>query len=151
MACSLGALALLAGCGAEEHANDPRPPVPVQVSVSITRDGVSTQPAAVGIGPDRSQQAPQNRNVPQPDTGSNGPLDVVFLVANLTDFDSQLEIKGPKDTTSGPMVANGNGTYHVNLPTGVYTISAADIPSAKPARLTVGPYRASSQNDLLLP
>jgi hypothetical protein len=152
VACALGVLALVGvGCGAQEHPNDPRPPVPTRVSVSITRDAVTVLPAAIGIGSDRTQQVPQNQGVPQPDTDGNTPLNVVFVAANLTDFDSQLEIKGPKDATSGPMVANGNGTYQVNLPTGVYTISAGDIPSAKPARLAVGPYRASSENDLLLP
>ena len=30
-------------------------------------------------------------------------------------------------------------------------ISAADIPGAKPAKLVVGPYRTSSENDVLLP
>ena len=49
------------------------------------------------------------------------------------------------------MVANGNGSFQVNLPTGVYTIGAADIPDATPTRLAIGPYRASSENDVLLP
>ena len=49
------------------------------------------------------------------------------------------------------MFANGNGTFQLDLPTGIYTISAADVPTARPARLAVGPYRASSQNDVLLP
>ena len=30
-------------------------------------------------------------------------------------------------------------------------ITAADIPGARPGKLVVGPYRASSQNDVLLP
>jgi len=34
---------------------------------------------------------------------------------------------------------------------GIYTVSAADVPSAKPAKLVVGPVRTSSQNDVLLP
>ncbi len=152
MACGLGVLALAgAGCGAQEHANAPRPPAPTRVSVSITRDAVTVQPTAIGIGPDRTQQIPQNQRVPQPDTDGNVPLNVVFVAANLTDFDSHLEIEGPKNATSGAMVANGNGSFQVNLPTGVYTIGAADIPGAAPARLAIGPYRASSENDVLLP
>jgi hypothetical protein len=152
VACALGALALAGvGCGAQEQANAPRPPAPTRVSISITRDAVTVLPAAIGIGSDRTQQVPQNQGAPQPDTDGGAPLNVIFVAANLTDFDSQLEIKGPKNTASGAMVANGNGTYQVNLPTGVYTIGAADIPSARPARLAVGPYRASSENDVLLP
>jgi hypothetical protein len=151
MACSVVVLAFLAGCGAQKHANDPRPPAPTRVSVSITRDALTVQPIAIGVGPAHTQQIPQNRRVPQPNTDGKAPLNVVFVVANLTDFDSRLEIRGPRDAASGPMVANGNGSYQVNLPTGIYTLAAADIPSARPAHLLVGPYRASSENDVLLP
>jgi hypothetical protein len=30
-------------------------------------------------------------------------------------------------------------------------VAAADVPGARPGKLVVGPYRASSQNDVLLP
>ncbi len=151
-ACALAALALAGvGCGAQEHANDPRPGVSTRVSVSITRDAITVKPAIIGIGPDRTQQIPQNQNVPQPNTDGKAPLNVVLVAANLTDFNSRLVIRGPRDATSGPMVANGNGSFQLGLPTGIYTISAADIPTARPARLAVGPYRASSKNDVLLP
>ena len=49
------------------------------------------------------------------------------------------------------LVANGNNSMLASLPTGEYKVSAADIPSAKAVSFTVGPYRSSSQNDLLLP
>jgi hypothetical protein len=39
----------------------------------------------------------------------------------------------------------------VELPAGSDTIAAAGMPGARPAHLTVGRYRASSQNDVLLP
>jgi hypothetical protein len=148
----LGALALTAaGCGVETHANEQRPSPPTRVSVTITRDAVTVRPGGIGFGPERTQQIPQNQPHPQPPIRTNGPLTVVFVAANLTNFDSHLEIRGPRDATSGPLVANGNGTYQADLPTGVYRIGAADIPSARPAKLAVGPYRASSQNDVLLP
>ena len=60
-------------------------------------------------------------------------------------------INGPKDAVSGPLVANGNGSLLTSLPAGVYRVSAADVPSAKPVRFAVGSYRTSSENDLLLP
>jgi hypothetical protein len=151
MATALGALAILAGCGAQERTNDPRPSPPVRVSVSIGPDAVTVEPAAIGLGPDRTQQIPQNQNSPQPPIRTNAPLTVAFVSANLTDFDTRLEVRGPRDTTSGLLVANGNGTLLTDLPTGVYVVTAADIPSAKPGRLAIGPYRASSQNDVLLP
>jgi hypothetical protein len=150
--CALAALALLAaGCGAEESANEPRPQPPTRVSVTITPRAITVQPARIAIGPEPTQQIPQNQHAGQPPVHTKRPLDVVLVTANLTDFDSKLELRGPKDVVSGPLVANGNGSLQATLPTGVYEVSAADIPSAKPVRFTVGPYRSSSQNDVLLP
>ena len=150
--CALSALALLAaGCGAQEHANDPRPQPPTRVSVAITPRAITVQPPRIGIGPEPSQQIPQNQHAAQPQVRSKAPLDIVFVAANLTDFDSRLEVRGPKDVKSGALVANGNGSLQTALPTGVYTVRAADIPGAQPVRFTVGPYRSSSENDLLLP
>lgn len=147
-----GALALgAAGCGTQGHANDPRPQVATRVSVTVTTKKVTVQPEAIGRGPEKTQQIPQNYHAAQPPIKTNKPLTVVFVAANLTDFPTHLEIHGPKSSTSGPLVANGGGTLQVDLPTGAYTLSAADIPSARPAKLAIGPYRASSKNDVLLP
>jgi hypothetical protein len=149
---ALGALALAAaGCGAESHPNDPRPQVPLHVSVSITAKAVTVRPAAIGVGGARSQQIPQNQNHAQPPIHTKAPVDVVFVAANQTRLDSRLEIRGAKDASSGTLYANSPGTFQTQLPTGSYVIGAADIPSARPGKLVVGPYRASSQNDILLP
>jgi hypothetical protein len=148
----VGALGLASlGCGAEEHANVPRPSPPVRVSVAIHNDSITVTPSTVAIGTEKSQLIEQNESQPQPGIDTDVPLTVVFVSANLTRTDSRLEIRGPKDVTSGPLVANGNGSYQTALPTGRYTVAAADIPGAKPAGFLVGPYRASSQNDVLLP
>lgn len=152
MGACVGALGLAAlGCGAEEHANTPRPAAPVRVSVAISEESITVTPSKIGIGEERHRQIEQNQDHSQPDIRTNEPLTVVFVSANLTRTDSKLEIHGPKDFTSGSLVANGNGSYRAGLPTGSYTVSAADIPGSKPAKLLVGPYRASSQNDVLLP
>ncbi len=150
--CALAALALAtAGCGAEESANEPRPQPPTRVSVTVTPGAITVQPSRVAIGPEPKQQIPQNQHASQPQVRSKAPVDVVFVTANLTDFDSKLEVRGPKNVKSGALVANGNNSLLALLPTGVYRVSAADIPGAKPVRFTVGPYRSSSENDLLLP
>jgi hypothetical protein len=150
--CVLGAIALAAiGCGSQEHPNEPRPQPPTRVSVTITPRAITVQPPRIAVGPEPTQQIPQNQHAGQPPVRSNAPLDVVLTAANMTNFDSKLELRGPKDAISGPLVANGNGSMLASLPTGVYKVSAADIPSAKPVRFTVGPYRSSSQNDVLLP
>jgi hypothetical protein len=109
------------------------------------------QPPRIAFGPEPSQQIPQNQHAGQPRIRSNAPLDVVFVAANLTGSDSKLQLRGPKDATSGPLVANGNGSFQASLPTGAYTVRAAGIPGAKPVSFMIGPYRSSSQNDVLLP
>ena len=149
--CALVLALVAAGCGTEESANEPRPQPPTRVSVTITPRSITVQPARIAIGPEPTQQIPQNQHAGQPPIRSNEPLDVVFVTANLTDFDSKLEIQGPRNVASGALVANGNGSLQTSLPTGVYRLSAADIPAAKAARFAVGPYRTSSQNDVLLP
>lgn len=152
MAGVIGALTLAAvGCGAEERTNDPRPQVASRVSITIGPGSITVQPRAVGTGPDKYQQIPQNQNHSQPPIRTNEPQTVVFVVANQTRFDSRLEISGPMDASSGPMVASSPSSFQTELPTGAYTIRAADIPGAGSARFAVGPYRASSENDVLLP
>ncbi|HEV7769709.1 MAG TPA: hypothetical protein VGO66_03505 [Solirubrobacterales bacterium] len=152
MACAIGALTLAGiGCGAVERTNDPRPQVPSRVSVRIGPNSITVQPRAIGVGPDKTQQIPQNQNEAQPPIRTNAEQTVVFVITNQTDSDTQLEIRGPKDAGSGPIVANGPASFQTELPTGAYTISAADIPGADSAPLAIGPYRASAQNDVLLP
>ncbi len=150
--CVVVALGLVAaGCGAEEHPNEPRPQPPTRVSITVTPKTITVQPPRIAFGPEPSQQIPQNQHAAQPQVKSKAPVDVVFVSANLTDFDSKLEVRGPKNVKSDALVANGNNSLLASLPTGVYRVSAADIPGAKPVRFTVGPYRSSSENDLLLP
>ncbi len=151
--CALGAVALVvAGCGVESHPNGPRPQPPTRVSVAISDGAITVQPPRIAIGPEPTQQIPQNQHAGQPRVDSDRPLNVVFVAANLTGVDSHLQVQGSgKDLTSKPLYRNNNVTMQAILPTGVYRISAADLPSAKPAKLVVGPYRTSSQNDVLLP
>jgi hypothetical protein len=149
---AFAALALIvAGCGAQSHPNEQRPQVALRVSVTITPKAVTVLPTRIGFGPDRTQQIPQNQNHAQPPIKTKAPLTTVIVTANQTTTDSHLELRGPRDASSGPILANSPGTMQTALPTGTYTIAAADIPGARPGKLTVGPYRASSQNDVLLP
>ena len=143
-------LALVAGgCGAESHPNEPRPAVPTRVSVVIGAHGVIVRPGVVGTGPEKHQQLPQNQNHPQPEIKTQAPMDVVFVTANQTGKVAKLEIHGPKSTTSAPIGANSPGTFSAELPTGRYTVAVSG--GGPSATLKVGPYRASSENDLLLP
>jgi hypothetical protein len=148
-----------AGCGAESHPNEPRPAVPTRVSVTIGKGGIVVQPTSVGMGPEKHQQLPQNQNHPQPNIKTRAPLNVVFVTANQTGKSSKLVIRGPRKTTSPQINANSPGTFAAELPTGKYTITVNDggggdaqsLRTAPTATFKVGSYRASSQNDLLLP
>jgi hypothetical protein len=156
-ACAFGALAvaaalLAAGCGVEEHANEPRPQPSTRVSIAVGEDEITVQPARIAVGPEPSQQIPQNVDADQPQVRSNAPVEVVLVAANLTDVDSRLELRGGStNASSKPLVANGAITLQAQLTTGVYSVRAAGLPGTKPGRLVVGPYRTSSENDLLLP
>ena len=151
-----GALAALvlalvgAGCGAESHPNEPRPAVPIRVSVTIGENGIVVKPSTIAMGPEKHQQLPQNQDHPQPNIKTQAPVAVVFVTANQTGTDSKLVIHGPRNATSAPIIANSPGTFAAELPTGSYTIAAPGV-SGSPATLKIGPYRASSKNDLLLP
>ena len=109
-------------------------------------------PSRIALGPEKSKLIQQNRTPGAARDRHRRAAHVVF-VSRQPDPDSTPSSRSaaPKDATSGLLVANGNGSYQTALPTGLYTVSAADIPGAKPAKLVVGPYRASSQNDVLLP
>jgi hypothetical protein len=147
----IGAAALLIGCGESRHANEQRPQVSTRVSVTINPDEVIVQPGKIAFGPEKYKQIPQNQNHPQPPIKTRKPLDVTLVTANQTTKDTHLKIRGDKEAESGTIYAHSPGTYGVELPTGSYTIYAVGMPQARPAHLTVGSYRASSQNDVLLP
>ena len=148
----LAAAVAAAGCGPETHANDPRPALPIEVTINITERAIQVQPDAIGTSKDNTTSISQNEGVPEPENSPEEPAVVVFTTVNTTDTDTALEIRGgDSDLRSGPIVAHGNNSYKVALATGEYTIEAADIPAAEAADFTVGPLRISSQNDLLLP
>ena len=154
IAALIGTAALLIGCGESRHANNQRPQVSTRVSVVINPDQVIVQPLKVGMGPEKFQESPQNQNYPEPPLkNAKGPLDVTFVAANQTGTDAQLKIKGGAGSgiESETVFANSPGSFQLDLPTGNYTITAVGVPDAKAAHLKVGPYRASSQNDVLTP
>ena len=116
----------VAGCGRSDFKNDPRPPVPAEVSVKIAKDGVAVSPREFGAGL------------------------VNFTIANLTTDPGTLAIHGPVSAGSSEIPPAGTGTVKVEMKTGNYEASVSGI-AARPFSFTVGPERASGQNDLLLP
>jgi hypothetical protein len=147
----IGAISLLAGCGESRHANEQRPSGSTRVSVTINPEEVIVQPTAIGVEAEKFQEIPQNQDHPEPPLETKAPLDVVFVAANQTPTDTKLKIRGAKEAESETVFARSPGTFQVSLPAGSYTVSVAGMPEARPGHLTVGRYRASSQNDVLTP
>ena len=117
---------VVAGCGSDDFKNDPRPPIPAEVSVKIAKDGVAVSPKEFGAGI------------------------VNFTIANLTTEPGTLAIQGPVDADSSEIPPTGTGTIKVAMKTGSYEASVSGI-AARPFSFTVGPERPSGQNVLLLP
>jgi hypothetical protein len=152
MVAALVGAALLAGCGESRHANEQRPQVSTRVSVTIGPKELIAQPGRVGFGAERTQQIEQNEDHPQPPIKTDKPLELIVVAANQTATDTELKISGPgTNAESDTVYAHSPGAFGFDLPAGDYTISAVEMPKARPAHLTVGSYRASSQNDVLLP
>jgi hypothetical protein len=116
----------VAGCGRDDFKNDPRPPIPAEVSVKIANDGVGVSPKVFGAGL------------------------VNFTIANLTTKPGTLAIHGPIDADSSEIPPAGTDTIKVDMKTGSYEASVSGI-AVRPFSFTVGPERPSGQNELLLP
>ena len=147
------ALGLLGtGCGSKSHPNEPRPPLSAEVTVNITDSAIQAQPAKVAVKGGNTGALLENQGK-EPSADRKAPVVVTFTTSNTTATDTTLEVHGPGGLLkrSGPIVGEGNDEFKVALPTGHYTLEAADLPGAKPAPFYVGSTRVSSQNDLLLP
>jgi hypothetical protein len=147
----IGTTALLAGCGEDRHANEQRPNVSTRISVTLSPKEVIVQPLQIGMRAEATQEIPQNEQDPEPPIKTKKPLDVTIVVANQTPSDAKLKIRGATAEETDTVFARSPGSFQVDLPAGSYTISAVGLPEARPAHLKVGRYRASSQNDVLLP
>ena len=130
--CLAVAAAAVAGCGGgSSYKNEPRPPSPIVVTASISKNAVSVSPKKFGAGP------------------------ITLIVTNQTGASQQLTVEvnngqaGFKGRT-GPINPRDTGQLKADLARGFYSVHV-DGNSIKPAHLTVGRQRASAQNDLLQP
>lgn len=126
------AAALVAGCGdGGDYKNEPRPPAPIVLTASISKDRVSVSPDAFGAGP------------------------VTLIVTNQTKASQQLSLEiangeaGFKGQT-GPINPRDTAQLKADLKPGGYSVHV-DGGSIRAAHLKVGKERASAQNDLLQP
>lgn len=130
------ALAVGAGCGSsDEWDNAARPPAPVNIGVNLTDERVMLSPDRIGAGP------------------------VVLIITNQSGRSRDVTLTAPDgsgracvdaEVSSGPIVPQGTARLKLSLVEGRCAVGTADG-SLRPARLTVGPPRASAQQELLQP
>lgn len=135
---ALGAAALLAlagaGCGGgEDFANEPRPPVTLEVTGVITDDRVTVAPDQFGAGP------------------------VSLTISNQTPDSHTILLEGEEIDTEevGPINPMDTATLQKTLPEGTYEVSAESregvFSDIAPAEIDVGQERSTGSDDLQLP
>jgi len=125
---ALAAIAALAvaGCGSQDFANEPRPPIPLEVTAKVDNTGVLVSPNKFGAGL------------------------TIFTVTNLSDSPVRFGISGGStDATTDDIDPGAVTSLKVALDQGNYHATAGDDLKAYPVK--VGPERGSAQNKLLLP
>ena len=127
---ALAAGLAISACGEDDFENDPRPPAPIELTALIDDRKVKVSPsraAAVGAGL------------------------ATFTISNQSADPAALVLEGPTDEASDEIPPGGTGSMKVPLEQGDYVVSAGDDSNPRESGLVVGPERASSQNELLLP
>ncbi len=122
----LAAAFVLGACGEDDFENEPRPPVPIELTARIADDVVNVSPSAAGAGL------------------------ATITISNQSQEPATLVLEGPTDEESPEITAGGTGEMKIALEEGDYTVSTLEG-SQREAKLEVGPERETSQNDLLLP
>ena len=132
MPCLAVAAVSVVGCGGgTDYKNEPRPPAPIVVTASISKNQVSVSPRKFGAGP------------------------VTLIVTNQTGASQQLTLEintgaaGFKGRT-GPINPRDTGQLKADLRRGIYSVHV-DGGSIRAARLLVGRQRPSAQDDLQQP
>jgi hypothetical protein len=118
---------ILAGCGSEDHPNEPRSPKPLDITAKVDDRKVVVSPNEFGAGL------------------------VVFSISNQSEDEVRLNVDGPVEASSGPIPpTSASDDFKVNLEEGEYVVTTDDA-TTQSSRLTVGPERPSAQDELLLP
>jgi hypothetical protein len=126
----------VAGCGDEaEYANRDRPPAPITLTASISKDKISVSPKRFGAGP------------------------IKLIVTNQTDRSQQITLEtadapgsgrtGIRQQT-GPINPRDTASIQADVRQGSYSVRVAGD-GIRPATLDVSDERPTSQQDLLLP
>lgn len=122
----------IAGCGEDDFENEPRPPVPVQLTGVVQDDKVTVSPRRLGAGP------------------------IVLTISNQTEEQHTITLEGDDVRERvGPVDPLQTATIQKTLEPGDYEVIAgspvAQAQPIQPATLRIGPSRPSGKDDLLLP
>jgi hypothetical protein len=123
--------AVAAGCGSDDFENNPRPPVPIELTAKVDDRRVVVSPTEIDGEPVGAGLA----NI---------------TISNQSDKPHELTFSGPNEHTTDPIVPRGVLEFKLELETGNYLVSSDD-PTIEDMEFEVGPERPSAQNDLLLP
>lgn len=149
------ALSLAACGGDEDFKNEPRPPVPTQLTGVITDGEVTVSPDTVPLPPEEGQ-AESNVELNTP---------IIMIISNQTDSSYTVTLSGqPRDrqqkeieARTPPINPGDTAQIQQTLPPGTYEVRAGSERAVDPgeqiapATLTVNPNRQTSSDDLLLP
>jgi hypothetical protein len=132
--------ATAAGCGSSStFANEPRPPIPINLTVYINDARVSVSPNRAGAGP------------------------IVFIVTNQASQAETLQIQsgGQSLAATGPINPQATASVKVTVTQGEYVMTTgnggtsdaalATASAIQSANLHIGPARPSAKNEVLQP
>jgi hypothetical protein len=125
--------AVAAGCGEDDFENEPRPPVPIELSGVIQDDKLTVSPSRnIGAGP------------------------FTILISNQTDAEHTVTLEGESITERvGPVAPDDTVEIKRTLAPGSYEVSAGSARAVRreiaPAVLDIGDERENSNSELLLP
>jgi hypothetical protein len=128
----LAAGGVAVGCGEEDFANEPRPPVPIELTGVIQDDAVTVSPSRIGAGP------------------------ILITISNQTRNEATITLESASIRERvGPVPPLDTATIQRTLDPGRYEVRAGSkvaLPrEIRPAELEIGRERENSNSDLLLP
>ena len=123
---------LAAGCGDDDFENNPRPPVPKELTGVIQEDKVTVSPHEEGAGP------------------------ILITISNQTDDPHTVILEGEQVREETEEIAPlDTATIQKTLKSGTYEVRAGSKEARRkeiaPAVLEIGKDRKSSNDELLLP
>ena len=144
----------VSGCGGDDKfKNEPRPPIPTQLTGVITNEEVTVSPDTLPLPAEKGQQE-ASRELDTP---------ILLIISNQSDEPHTVTLTGkttdgkPISADTPPIAPLDTGQIQQSLPPGRYEIKAGSEKAVDPgeqiaaAMLTVNPNRQTSSDDLLLP